>query len=334
MTPRDIIREMKQEFRGGGAAKRRPRKYVGGLLPAFAQFLLDLETPGSGYESLEDFFADFPQVTEGVSTLTVMVDGKAKTIRPAYNQFHKLYITDHKRLDFPRSEPYGTGKWADYRHWLDSLVGFSAANLQKVIDLSVEFVLAELPEQAFDADSVIAEPALFRLLLTEFDFGARAKGEPTGAAFQAMVFGFIRADAPHLQVQATKARAGAARTGNIGDIDAWDGDRLVVSVEVKHTTLEEKDVPMFTHFSAQVNERGALGMVVATDFGPGVRDALDAEGLLTLSRSDVADRVAFWDTVKQRIAINAFLFVVVQIEQQSGLIDRVRNFIKSKIENN
>ncbi|MCB1884597.1 MAG: hypothetical protein KDG89_11485 [Geminicoccaceae bacterium] len=328
MRREDIVEEMKRDFRGEGVGK--PRKYVGGLLPSFCDFLIELEAPGKGYASLGDLFAVFPQITEGVSTLTVALpNGGQKTIRPAYERYHDFYISEKHRLDYPRSQPYATGKWSDYRRWLDALVAMSKEDLEWVAQASVSFVLDELKDQSFDPSSVRTEPPIFKWLLEGFDFGARAKGEPTGAAFQAMVFGYLRADAPHLQVEARKARAGSARTKGIGDIDAWEGDRLVISAEVKHFVVGDADVGDFTHFAANVTERAALGLIVAEDFQDGVRGKVAALGLHTLSRADVLRIVSLWDPLKQRAAFNAFQWVVVHKEQNSGLIDRVRRFLDS-----
>ena len=332
MTPEEIVEEMKQEFRGVSGANRgrtrKARKYVGGLLPSFCDFLIELCTPGQGYKSLEELLVDYPQITEGVSTLTVTLPGGGqKTIRPAYERYHHLYVTEEHRLDYPRSAPYATGKWGDYRHWLDELVGMSKEDLEWIAGSCVEFVLAELKDQSFDPSSVRAEPPVFKWLLQDFDFGNRARGEPTGAAFQAMVFGYVRADAPHLQVEARKARAGSARTQGIGDIDAWEGDQLIVSAEVKHFVVGAKDMGDFTHFAANVADRAALGLVVAEDFGSGVRARIEKLGLTALSRSDLLQIVSLWDPLKQRAALNAFLWVVVHKEQNSGLIDRVREFL-------
>lgn len=327
MTKEEIIEEMQQAFLGQGAGK--PRKYVGGLLPSFCSFLIELEVCGRGYKKLDDLFHDFPQITEGVSTLTVSLpEGGQKTIRPAYERFHKYYITEHNRLDFPRSQPYATGKWGDYRHWLDNLVSMTEDELNWIIEKTQQFVLDELKDQSFDPSTVRVDPPIFRLLLKKFDFNARAVGEPTGAAFQAMVFGYIRADAPHLQVEARKARAGSARTQGIGDIDAWEGDRLVISAEVKHFRVAEKDLSDFTHFSSSVRERGALGLLIAEDFQEGVRQKIEEKGLFPLSKENVLNIVSLWDPLKQRAALNAFQWVVVHKEQNSGLIDRVQKFLE------
>lgn len=122
MTPAELVEEMIREFRGRRG--RRARKYVGGLLPAFALFLKSLETPGKEYKSLEEFFKDFPQITDGVSALTVTFGNDQRTIRPHYDAIHERYITDNSRLDYPRSAPYATGKWGDYRNWLTELLTF------------------------------------------------------------------------------------------------------------------------------------------------------------------------------------------------------------------
>lgn len=50
MTRDEILDEMKRDFRGEGAGK--PRKYVGGLLPSFCDFLIELGTPAKPYTSL------------------------------------------------------------------------------------------------------------------------------------------------------------------------------------------------------------------------------------------------------------------------------------------
>jgi len=328
MTREEIVDEMKQHFRGEGQPKA--RKYVGGLLPSFCDFLVELDVSAKGYHSLNDLFADYPQITQGVSTLTVtMPGGGQKTIRPAYERYHHLYVTENHRLDYPRSGPYATGKWGDYRHWLDDLVGMSKDDLEWVAQASVAFVLDELKDQSFDPSSVRAEPPIFKWLLDQFDFNDRARGEPTGAAFQAMVFGYLRADSPHLQVEARKARAGSARTKGIGDIDAWEGDRLVISAEVKHFVVAEGDLGGFTHFASAISERAALGMIIAEDFAEGVREQIEALGVHPLSLKDLLRVVSLWDPVKQRAALNAFQWVVVHKEQNSGLIDRVNEFLVS-----
>lgn len=331
MTPDDVLAEMQTEFTRGRGARPVPRKYVAGLLISFCDFLTELGIPGAGVQSLADMLSRFPQITEGVSTLTVRLsDGTQKTIRPAYERAHHYFIFENKRLDYPRSPPYATGKWADYRHWLDAMVTFSAAQLAHIADKTRAFVLAELPPHVFDPTSVRSEPPIFRMLLESFRFDQRASGETTGAAFQAAVFGYIRADAPHLQVEARKARTGSARLAGIGDIDAWEGDQLVISSEVKSFVLDAGIVSELDFFASEVRQRGALGMVIALDFrDQAARDAIEALGLVPLSRMELVRIVSLWDPLKQRAALNAFQWVVIHREQNMPLIQRVAAFLVS-----
>lgn len=231
MTPDEIIEDLKANFE-----LSRPRTYTGGLLPAFCDFLLDIESPAKDWKSFDDLTAAHPLITEGTSTLTITWPGapkNQKTIRPAYNAIHHYFIFQNKRLTYPRSEPYATGKWADYRKWLDALVSYNADELVDVRDRAKAFVLARLPETKFDPSSVVVDPPIFRILIERFSWTERRGREPTGAAFQALVFAYIRADAPHLQVETRKVRTGGARVKGIGDIDAFEGERLTISAEVK-----------------------------------------------------------------------------------------------------
>lgn len=324
MTPDDVLGEMRAEFR----RRPRPRRYVAGLLIAFAEFLRDINVPGAGFRSLVDLFDRYPPITEGVSTLTVrMPDGGQKTIRPAYERAHRFFIYESKRLDYPRAQPYATGKWADYRSWLDSMVTFSAADLDRIANEARAFVLAELPQHVFDPSAVRVEPPIFRMLLQDFSFRDRAAGETTGAAFQAAVFGYIRADAPHLQVEARKVRTGSARLEGIGDIDAWEGDQLIVSAEVKAFAVDDAIGAELDFFSSEVRQRGALGMVVAEEFREGAREIIEQLEAIPLSRADLVRIVSLWDPLKQRAALNAFQWVVVHREQNGPLIRRVQDFL-------
>ncbi|MBW7849953.1 MAG: hypothetical protein H3C38_05605 [Rhodospirillales bacterium] len=297
------------------------------MLVSFADFLIELGVPSAGFRSLDDLFEQFPQITEGVSTITVQTPEGQKTIRPAYERAHRYFIWEHKRLDYPRSQPYATGKWADYRHWLDAMVTFSLVDLQRIADEARAFVLEQLTPHVFNPLDVRVEPPIFLMLLRDFPFAQRAVRETTGASFQAAVFAYIRADAPHLQVEARKVRTGSAREAGIGDIDAWEGDQLVISAEVKHYVVTGAIQEEIEFFVSEVRQRGALGLVIAEDFRDGARETIEALGITPLSRADLVRIVALWDPLKQRAALNAFQWVVVHREQNGPLIERVARFL-------
>ncbi len=188
-------------------------------------------------------------------------------------------------------------------------------------------LLDALPNRAFDPATARIEPPLFRLLLEGFDFAA-PKGELTGAAYQGAAFGFIRADNPHLQVEIDKVRTGSSRRQRIGDIDAWEGERLAVTAEVKYRALEIADLADISNFINEANLRGAIGLVVATDFTAEARDTLRNEEMKPLDIEDLIRIVELWDPAKQEIAVIFLVYYAHHVEKNSVLADRLDAFLE------
>ncbi len=184
-------------------------------------------------------------------------NGKSLGIRPAYQKIESWFRSDQKRFDFPSSAPHATQAWGDYIHWLDALLTFTEEQLDQLESDTKVFVLNILPAHVVDASLVNREPPRFFLFLRDFDMGTHT-GEKTGAAYQAAVFGYLRADAAHLQVDVDKVRVGSKRVGRIGDVDAPDGELLVLAAEVKQYTLPLEDVASFAELADQVALQGAL----------------------------------------------------------------------------
>jgi len=230
MTPDELFRE----FEAGFPARR----FSAGLLMAFIDLFDALGVPtlgASGFEAVLARFPRQPSTAAGKRANTLIValpDGGTLSLRPFYNAAERFFRAEHKRFDYPSCAPHATQAWADYRPWLDALATFGAADLGQLRGRVAQYVLDTLQSQAFDPLSVRTEPPLLRLLLEGFDMTAH-KGEPTGAALQGLVFGFLRADNPHLQMEIDKVRTGSRRLQRVGDIDGWEGARLAISAEVK-----------------------------------------------------------------------------------------------------
>jgi hypothetical protein len=193
------------------------------------------------------------------------------------------------------------------------------------------FVLETLQSQEFDPTSVAIEPPLFRLVLETFDL-TRKKGEPTGAAFQGIVFGFLRADNPHLQVEIDKVRTGSKRLQRVGDIDGWEGARLAISAEVKQLTLKPTDIPDLEAFANEIGRRGALGAVFALGFDPAVRDGIEGLGVKALDVHDMVRIVELWDPLKQRTAVTSLVYYVRHVEKSSALAERLTAFLNAAVQ--
>lgn len=299
---------------------------------AFIDFLNTIGALGKHYDSYESFLLAYPRREETerggrANTLIVQLpDGTTKSIRSFYDQVQELIRATHHRLDYPSAAPHATQAWPDYTKWIGGMVAAKKTDVLALRERILAFLLETLPSHELDEASLKKEPPVFLILLREFDFGAQ-KGEPTGAAFQGAVFAYLRADAPHLQVEVRKVRTGSKRVGGIGDIDAWDGDRLILSAEAKHTLFSASDVAALEGFANEIARRKAIGLLVANDFEENARQQLKSKGLIALSLEELSNLVALWDPMKQRIAAQSYLYYASHVEQNAALTARVKAFI-------
>lgn len=325
MSPDDLY----QEFVTGFPS----RKFSAGLLIAFIDLYVTLGIPGQGFKNFESMLSRFPRQLHTVSgaranTLIVARNAETISLRPFYNAIERYFRAEHKRFDYPSCAPHATQAWGDYVPWLNALATFPPAQMKLLRDRVAQFVLDTLKSQEFDPASVATEPPLFRSVLDGFDV-TRHKGEPTGAAFQGIVFGFLRADNPHLQVEIDRVRTGSKRLQRIADIDGWEGARLAISAEVKQFVLKDSDVPDLEGFANEIGRRGALGAVFALGFEEGVREAIESRGLRALDVQDMLRIVEMWDPLKQRTAVASFIYYVRHVEKNSSLAARLDEFLEA-----
>lgn len=323
MTENQLFKEFEKGFPG--------RKFSAGLLIAFIDLLKKLDVPAIHAKNFEDVLAAFPRQTvtsagKRANTLIVASLGGTLSLRPFYNAAERFFRAEHKRFDYPSCAPHATQAWIDYREWLDALSTFTHPHLDSLRARVEQFVLDTLKNQAFDPSSVEVDPPLFQALLESFEMTAK-KGEPSGAAFQGIVFGFLRADNPHLQLEIDKVHTGSKRLQRVGDIDGWEGARLAISAEVKQFALKVEDVADLEGFANETGRRGALGVIAALVLTPSVREKLEEIGLKTLDIEDLLKIVELWDPLKQRNATTSFVYYARHVEKNSVLSDRVDKFL-------
>jgi len=308
------------------------RKFSAGLLIAFIDFLQRLEVDTLEATDLEELLAEYPRrvtTSAGKRANTLIVglpSGGSLSLRPFYNNAERFFRAENKRFDYPSCAPHATQAWLDYVGWLDALISFTdkqrAAVRQKVCD----YVLETLKSQAYDPTSIEVEPPVFRMILESFDMTSR-RGEPTGASFQGIIFGFLRADNPHLQIEIDKVRTGSKRLQRVGDIDGWEGARLALSAEVKQFILKDDNIPDLEAFANETGRRGTLGIVAALGFDDGVKDNIEALGVKALALDDLLRIVELWDPLKQRTAVASFVYYARHVEKNSSLAERLDAFI-------
>ena len=232
-------------------------------------------------------------------------------------------------MDYPNCAPHATQAWGEprYRSWLNVLVKSREPELQSLRRRIVDFIMETLPDHStFDAQKS-PEPPLFRMALSEFDLGAHS-GERSGAPFQGILFGFLRADNPHLQVTAGKVRSGGARHGAVGDVDCWNGAQLAITAEAKFFRMTEKDVTReISDFAERVRQKAAVGLVVAQGFETGAADMIADMGLISLSLEDMLHHVRLWEPQKQAMAINYTVYAFLRVEMSAPLVERFQKFV-------
>lgn len=333
-TPPSSTDEVYEEFVRGF----RSRKFSAGLLTALIDMFLHMGTPARHLENFQSFEAVYPPLElnrrGAANTLTVNFNGTQLTLRRFYDLIETSFRATHHRMDYPNCAPHATQAWNEmrYRPWLDVLVSSSEHDLRVLRQRVVDFVLEKLPDHStFDA-AERARPDLFRLALTGFDMSAQAE-ERTGAPFQGMVFAFLRADNPHLQVTASRVRSGGARHGAIGDVDAWDGTHLALSAEVKHKALSKKDIEReITDFAGRIRQKAALGLVVALSFDDEAVEAVAELGLLPVSLNDLINQVSLWEAHKHALAVRYAEYYFLRSEMSAPLTQRFLVFIARAIE--
>ena len=326
MTPNELFETFKAGFPN--------RKFSAGLMIAMIDLYTELGVPEIDTPNFEAVISRFPRKTTtntGKKANTLIVtrpDGATLSLRPFYNKVEQFFRAEHKRFDYPSCAPHATQAWSDYTSWLDALATFSQGQMAELRSKVIDYVLSTLKSQAFDPESVKTEPPLFRTLLGDFDITAQS-GEPTGAAYQGIVFGFLRADNPHLQIEIDKVRTGSKRLQRVGDIDCWEGARLAISAEVKQYELKRDHIPSLEAFAHETGRRGALGLVAALNFSDGARESIESLSLKTLSIEDMGRIVELWDPLKQRTAVSSLIYYCRHVEKNTPLSERIDAFLKT-----
>ena len=305
----------------------RRRKFSAGLLVAFIGFFRRLDALGGRYAGLDAFLAAHPrqETVRGARANTLIVtDGVGGTLslRPLYNDAERLFRSEHKRFDYPNCAPHATQAWADYRDWLGGLLTLDVAAAGALEQRVIDHVLAALQSHAVDTSALEPLARPFADLLAGFALTAQ-DSEPRGSAFQGVVYAFIRADAPHLHLEVAKVGAGGKRLQRIGDVDGWEGERLILSAEVKHYTVDGTAADDLVPFGGEVEARKAMGLVVADAFTEAGHAKVEAMGLKAVSVADLRRIVDLWDPLKQRVAAQSFTYFVHHVEKNAALMRRL-----------
>lgn len=314
------------------------KRYILGLALDFALLaqrlsLVDQEAKAFRPALTTDaLFGRYARVTEKsgrlANTLTVKYENATEGIRRIEEQVVKLFHA-LGRSGYPSAYVYNTGQWHKYPELLLSCFQLSENGRFHLCRSLIEFGLDALAANTFFGRET-ERPRLFAAIIGEYDRTAR-RAENGGLIYQAIAYGFMKADRGHLDLIADKVRTGSARQRRFGDIDGYYGLDLEASVEVKDLAVTSENLDrQFGPFVSEAVGSHISGLALAVSFAEEVRQKLLAYGITPLSQDDLLWIVRGWDWQKQDRAVQGVLHYLAHIEQNPEAVGRLLDFIRER----
>ncbi len=224
----------------------------------------------------------------------------------------------------PSAPGHATSRWRGYRDLIGLLGRMSPEGRLSV----AEHVWATgvLPlEEILPAQERPRRPRPFLALVSRLDTSSGAHG---GALFQAMVYAYLSADSPSLNVVSHPVNVGSSSAGALGDVDGYLGEEIVLAAEAKDKNLSMPDEGDLSTFIEDVDPYPDVDAVVfARDIDHQTREWLRSIGIRSVSRSDMMAVIELWDVPKQQNAVRAMRFFLAKIQKQPPLLARVIDFL-------
>lgn len=260
------------------------------------------------------------------NTLTLRFGNSEEGIRKieesVANLFHSL-----DRSDYPSAYVYNTGQWKKFQDLMLLCFKLSENAKLKVCRDLICFGMNAMPKNSFYIRET-PRLRLFESVLSDYERGV--KGENGGLIYQALAYGFLSSDRPHLSIVADKVRTGSSRQKRFGDIDCYFGMDLELSVEVKDFEITTKN------FDKELGEfcRNCLGNnIIGIAFVHSITDdafqLARSHNVQVLTQSTILSLVSLWDWKKQDTALQGTLHYISHIEQNPNAVKRLIEFINN-----
>jgi hypothetical protein len=284
--------------------------------------------PDVGRERIFDRFSR----KDTSATLTFLLDGNQFGIRSVHNDLITLFRDDLGRTNFPSSPGHHTGEWERYEVMLERAFRLSRRGRYVATRRLFEYGLEHLRSKSY-ASRDPPFPTPFGTVLTEYS--RSHPEEEGGSAYQALCYGFVRAQWPHLSLRASKVRTGSSRQHRYGDVDGYLGPDLMISVEVKDLHVDQGNVRSELGTTSQVAERTtAIAIAICRSVSDDAREMLEAAGVRVLDDDDLETRVRTWDYHKQNRAVQAMLHFFSNVEENPAGTQRLLRFLDGVDPNN
>ncbi|KOX92811.1 hypothetical protein AMS69_10135 [Haloarcula rubripromontorii] len=270
--------------------------------------------------------------TKDTNTLTIRFDDDWYSIRSIQNDLRDLFRYELRRTNFPSSPGHHTGNWDDYDDLLERAFRLSRPGRFEAVGQLFELGLERLNEKRMEArDPPFPRP--FSEIVENYQ--RSYENENGGLAFQAMIYGYMKAEYGHLSFRASKVRTGSSRQNRYGDIDGFLGPDLMVSAEVKDLYIDEQNVRSELGTTIQLsNDSTAIPLAVCKSVSENAREILKSEGVEVLTNQNLLDELRQWDYHKQDRAVQGALHYLANIEEDPSAVERLLQFLDDVDSNN
>ena len=261
------------------------------------------------------------------SSLTLKRGDVREGIRTFHNELIELFREDLNRTNFPSSPGHHTGEWERYDDMLELAFRLSRDGryvaAQELFDIGLERLESSEYERR---DPPFEDP----FLKVVRDYGRKAPNEQGGSAYQALCYGYVKAEWSHLSLRASKVRTGSSRQQRYGDIDGYHGPDLMISVEVKDRVIDASNVSAELGTMMNVAENTtAIAIAICTEVSTEARQTLEETGVRVLDDADLERQLQLWDYHKQNRALHGMLHFFANIEENPDGVQRLLRFVSS-----
>ena len=310
------------------------KKYVLGQALNFtmlAQKLSNLDHELKQYTpelSIDDIFERYGLVKSRgdttANTLTLRYNDTEEGIRKieesVANLFHAM-----DRSDYPSAYVYNTGQWKKFQDLMLLCFQLSESAKYKACISLIAFGIQKMPKNSFYIREV-PRIRIFEEIIKNYERGV--KGENGGLVFQALAYGFLTSDRPHLSIVADKVRTGSSRQKRFGDIDCYSGMDLELSVEVKDFEITAKNFNKeLGEFCRNCKGNNIIGIVFVYSVTDEAAELILNHDVQIITQEIALSLIAYWDWKKQDAALQGMLHYLSHIEQNPSSVNRLLAFI-------
>jgi hypothetical protein len=251
---------------------------------------------------------------------SVQEEGIRKIEESVVNLFHSM-----DRSDYPSAYVYNTGQWKKFQDLMLLCFKLSESAKLKVCNDLIVFGMKTMPKNSFYIRE-IPRIRLFEGVIGNYQRGIA--GENGGLVFQALAYGFLTADRPHLSIVADKVRTGSSRQKRFGDIDCYSGMDLELSVEVKDFEITIKNFNKeLGDFCRNCKGNNIVGIAFVHSISDDAAELILENDVQIITQDIAMSLVAYWDWKKQDAALQGTLHYISHIEQNPSAVARLLAFI-------